>query len=181
MMERRFELIPFPDASMPKIKITGRVLREGSVLTIQFTLSGTVADILFPNLNPHPGRRDGLWLATCFEFFLAFPGRPQYWEFNLSPSGNWNIYRMDAYRQVSFQEEALIQDLHLVTQRGQDCYQLETVVDLSPILAAKEEITIGVASVIQNLDGHETYWALSHPSPQADFHQRESFTLALEG
>jgi hypothetical protein len=40
---------------------------------------------------------------------------------------------------------------------------------------------MGISSVIQTLDGYETYWALVHPSQQADFHQREGFILALEG
>jgi hypothetical protein len=35
--------------------------------------------------------------------------------------------------------------------------------------------------VIQTQDRHETYWALVHPQPQADFHLRDSFILELEG
>lgn len=181
MIEHSFELIPFPDPGIPDIKITGSVLQKGSVLTVQYAMSGTIEDILFPRLNPQPGRKDGLWLATCFEFFLAFPDQPQYWEFNLSPSGDWNAYRMDAYRQISFQEEELIQSLHLEIKKSVDCYHLETVVDLHPLLKAENTLLLGVASIIQTLDGHETYWALTHSSPRADFHHRESFILALEG
>jgi len=181
MMEHSFELIPLPDPGIPKIKITGSLVREGNVLTIRYTLSGTIEEVRFPHLIPQPGRRNDLWQTTCFEFFLAFPDQPQYWEFNLSPSGDWNAYRMDAYRQISFQEEELIHGLHLDIRRNVDCYHLETVVDISPILVAEKQLLMGISCVIQTLDGHETYWALIHPSSQADFHQRESFILALEG
>ncbi len=180
-MEHSFALIPFPGPGIPKIKITGSVVREENILTIQYALSGTVEDILFPALNPQPGRKTDLWRKTCFEFFLALPDQPQYWEFNLSPSGDWNVYRMDAYRQISFQEEELIHSLRLDIRRNADCYRLETAVDISPMLIAEKQLLVGIASVIQARDGHETYWALIHPGSQADFHQRESFILALEG
>jgi hypothetical protein len=181
MMEHSFELIPFPDPGIPKIKITGSTAREGNILRIRYALSGTMEEILFPTLNPQPGRKDGLWQRTCFEFFLAFPDQPRYWEFNLSPSGDWNIYRMDAYRQVSFQQEDLIRSLRLDSRRSVDCYHLETLVNIGPILIPEKPLLMGISSVIQTLDGHETYWSLIHPGSQADFHQRESFILALEG
>jgi hypothetical protein len=181
MIEHSFALIPFPDPGIPKIKITGSVVREGNVLTIHYALSGTIEEIQFPHLTPQPGRKNGLWQTTCFEFFLAFPVQPQYWEFNLSPSGDWNIYRMDAYRQISLQEEELIHGLRLDIRRNVDSYRVETMVDISPILIAEKQLLMGISSVIRTLDGHETYWALIHPSSQADFHQRESFILALEG
>ena len=139
MMENSFALIPFPDPGIPKIKITGSVVREGNVLTIQYTLSGTIEGILFPHLNPQPGRKDGLWQTTCFEFFLALPDQPPYWEFNLSPSGDWNVYRMELYRQVTLQEEQRIPRLQLDIRRNMDCYDLGTVVDIGPILAAEKK------------------------------------------
>jgi hypothetical protein len=180
-MEYSFELIPFPDPGIPKNKITGGVVREGNILTVRYALSGEIEEILFPHFNQQPGRKNELWRKTCFEFFLAFPDQPQYWEFNLSPSGDWNAYRMDAYRQISIQEEELIRGLRLDIRRKVDCYHLEAVVDISPILIAEKQLLMGISSVIQTLDGHETYWALNHPSSQADFHHRESFILALEG
>jgi hypothetical protein len=179
MTEQSFKLIPFPDPQIPNIKITGGVTRKGNAVTIRYSLSGRVEDVLFPALNPQRGRRKNLWLATCFEFFLAFPDEPQYWEFNLSPSGDWNVYSMDAYRQISFQEEESIYSLSLVTRKDVDCYHLGTTVDLTPIVEGQRPVLIGISSVIQTLDGHETYWALVHPSPQADFHHRDSFILTI--
>jgi hypothetical protein len=88
---------------------------------------------------------------------------------------------MDAYRQISLQEEEVIRGLRMDIRRHVDCYHLESVVDISPIVTAEKQLLMGISSVIQTPDGHETYWALNHPSSQADFHQRESFILALEG
>jgi hypothetical protein len=178
-MSLSFELVPLPDSKIPEIKITGSVAREGNELTVKYSLSGKIDDILFPALNLRPGRKRALWLATCFEFFLAFPGQPQYWEFNLSPSGDWNAFRMDSYRQVGFREEELIQSPRLDIRNGTNCFQLQAVTDLTPILGQEELIQVGITSVIKGCDGHETYWALTHLASQADFHLRESFSLQL--
>ena len=180
MMEQLFELVPFPDPGIPILRITGSAVRSGNLLTVLYSLSGTVNSVLFPSLNPQPGRKNELWMATCFEFFLARPDRPQYWEFNLSPSGDWNVYRLDAYRRKRSPEEKLVRDLRLEIQNRPGCFRLQTVVELSRILGSEKQLVMGVACIIQTLDGHETYWALTHPSPQADFHRRESFILALE-
>jgi len=97
----------------------------------------------------------------------------------MSPSGDWNIYHMDAYRRVGFRQETLFQELHFSMQRERNSILVDTSVNLDPIIPAEQTCLLGIASVIQTIDGHETYWALAHPGPQADFHLRESFMLQL--
>jgi hypothetical protein len=118
---------------------------------------------------------------TCFEFFLAVKESPQYWEFNMSPSGDWNAYHMDAYRRIGFREEILIQQLPFQIQKDANNFLLRAEIDLSPILHPEQALDIGITAIIQTLDGNETYWALVHPAPQADFHLRESFIIGLAG
>ncbi len=60
-------------------------------------------------------------------------------------------------------------------------FTLDAAIDLTPILHADQILEVGVTAVIQTKDSNETYWALAHPSPQADFHLRESFILTLAG
>jgi len=120
-----------------------------------------------------------LWTATCFEFFLGIADHAQYWEFNMSCSGDWNVYSMDAYRRIGFREETAIQRLQLEVQDKTDCLLVDAIVDLNPVIQKEDLIQAGISSVIQTRDRIETYWALAHPSPQADFHLRESFTLQL--
>ena len=43
-------------------------------------------------------RRDGLWEHTCFEAFIGCVDDAGYYEFNLSPSKDWQCYRFEAYR-----------------------------------------------------------------------------------
>ena len=181
-MEQTFELVPFPDPKTPEIKVTGKISREENILTVSYLVSGEVGDIFIPKAISRPERGQELWLTTCFEFFLAIPGQAEYSEFNLSPSGEWNAFYMNAYRRVGFREENRISELELAFFLGESGnYHLNAVVDLDPIFNTETRLQAGITTIVQTLDGHETYWALTHPRTQADFHLRDSFTLVLAG
>lgn len=140
-------------------------------------MAGNLGAVALPSLNTNPARKDELWRTTCFEFFLAIKNTSQYWEFNISPSGDWNVYVMDAYRQVGMREETRIKRFPFEVQKEADGLSLEMAINLDPIIAREKPIEVGVASVIQTKNGKETYWALLHPRSEADFHARESFVL----
>ena len=179
MTELPFLLIPFLDASVPDITIKGKILRQNNLLAIHYALTGKIEDIFLPTPSVIPTRKEELWKTTCFEFFLAVKDFTQYWEFNLSPSGDWNIYCMDKYRRIGFREETLIQRLQFETQNEMNRFLLNAVVDLNSMIQVEQLFEVGVTAVIQTKMGSETYWALTHPAPEPDFHQRESFVLAL--
>jgi hypothetical protein len=179
MTENHFSLIPFPDPEIPDIQISGRASRENNLLYVACSLTGGHDKINIPQVALQPMRRDELWKESCFEFFLAIREQLQYWEFNMSPSGHWNIYHMDEYRRVGFREETAYQRLQFSVRREAGCVSVNAMIDLSPIVDAPEPIQLGIASIIQARDGHQTYWALAHPGPQADFHLRDSFSIQM--
>ena len=173
----RFSLMPFPAQDIPDITIGGKVNRQKNILSIHYSVTGKIGKIFLPSPIAHPARKDGLWRTTCFEFFLAVKDSPQYWEFNMSPSGDWNAYVMDGYRQVNMRRETRIQQLQFKVQKDVECFLLEASIGLNPIFTEDTSIEAGIASVIQADDGRESYWALIHPRPKADFHLRHSFIL----
>jgi hypothetical protein len=181
MIKQRFRLIPFPAPDLPAVSLHGAFWLDHQFLTLQYRLSGDLESVLLPPISPNPKRKEELWKATCFEFFLAIKDQPGYWEFNLSPSGDWNVYRMDAYRRIGFREEPTISQLPFEFSKGSDEYCLDVSVDLGPIAGPGDELDIAVTAIIQTKDGNETYWALAHPAHQADFHAREGFILRLVG
>ncbi len=95
----------------------------------------------------------------------------------MSPSGDWNVYVMDAYRQVGMREETLIKWFPFEVQKEAKSLSLELAINLDLIIERKMPIQVGIATVIQRLNGQVTYWALVHPRPEADFHVREGFVL----
>jgi hypothetical protein len=181
MTEQSFSLIPFPAHNIPNIAITGEISLQNNLLALHFSMSGKVEDIFLPPPSPIPSRKDELWKSTCFEFFMAIKDQPEYWEFNMSPSDDWNVYHMDAYRRIGFREETSIQHLEFEAFNNADMFALNVTIDLKPIFQDSKPLEIGITAIVQTKDGNQSYWALTHPASDPDFHLRESFILALEG
>src|SRR5215207_11462987 len=134
MTRQAFRLVPFPAPTLPAIEITGNVSFQSNFLSLDYLLSGDIAHILLPPVSRASSRKDELWTATCFEFFLAIKAQPGYWEFNMSPSGDWNVYRMDAYRRIGFREETAISQLPFGFKKESGRHLLDVSVDLSSLI-----------------------------------------------
>jgi hypothetical protein len=167
---RRLPLISYPDGQ-PGVPEAVEVAleRRGDKLWLRFEIQGEPDGVVWP-AKAEPARTDELWKHTCFEAFVL--GEAGYGEFNLSPSGQWAVYRFDAYREGMrpAPEEAVVLGL----EAWSDGAALEALIDLPP--GAR---SLGLSAVIESPDGARTYWALGHPSDRPDFHHPDSFRLDL--
>ncbi len=172
-----FSLILFPASDRPPdIEITGKIARCHNSLAIHYDLHGDLAEVVIPSQTERAIRKDNLWKSTCFEFFIGVKDSKQYWEFNLSPSGHWNVYRFDAYRQ-GMQEEMAFLELPFNIQKQSDSLLLSLDLDLNRITQGDRVFEVAISTVVRLIDDRIFYWALVHPGGQADFHLRDSFTL----
>lgn len=132
--------------------------------------------VKWPSESPNPSRKDELWKTTCFEFFVSESNSMKYWEVNLSPSADWNVYHFYGYRE-GMREEARVSSIGI---RATD-KTLEAIVPLEAFeIDCRATLELGVTAITENiLDGEQIYWALIHTSNQADFHQRDSFILKI--
>jgi hypothetical protein len=179
MSSRTFSLKPFPAAGpLPSTTITGEIARSSNKLVIGYALQGDPKAIVIPHPAKAPTRKDGLWKDTCLELFVTAKGSDRYWEFNLSPTAHWNVYRFDAYRQGRHQEEAF-SSLPFRVWNGPDALRFALELDLDPILPPGQAVDIAVSAVLRRQNGDLTYWALSHHGPQPDFHRRDGFLIEL--
>ena len=186
---KTFSLIPFERLPEPtKLSITGSLTRTGDLLSITYILTGALAQVQLPSLNVSSERTNYLWEKTCLEFFLTanHPKQNQdpYWEFNLSPTGNWNVFALESYRQ-GLKEETAFTALPFTLQKNKtrqkptEGLQLDISMDLGTLLPASSSWTLGISAIILLTDGTETFWALSHPTPTADFHSYGSFAMTV--
>jgi hypothetical protein len=179
MNNQSFLLQPFPGTGqLLNIKIAGKIARNANKLAIEYNLVGDSAEITIAPPSATPSRKHQLWEDTCFEFFLGMQNSPRYWEFNLSPAGDWNIYRFDDYRQ-GMEEETAFSTLPLIVQQQGDSLQLNLDFDLDKIIPKEQALEVAITTVIKRRDGEVTYWALTHQGAEADFHRRDSFILEL--
>jgi hypothetical protein len=179
MNPRKFSLRPFsPLGPHPYVTISASFSRRAHELAIRYELTGQLEKLVMPAPADLPSRRHGLWEETCFEFFLGVKDSPRYWEFNLSPAGPWNVYRFAGYRQGMVEETAFASLPFIVRQRP-DSLRLDLELEIERIVGADQPLEIGMAAVIKLAGGGLTYWALTHPGPQADFHRRDGFLAEL--
>jgi hypothetical protein len=185
MSDQIFSLQPFPQTPPTDLEIIGTVARRANVLTISYSLLGDLADVAISSSDLQgvaspatPSRQSQLWEATCFEFFLGTKNDKQYWEFNLSPAGHWNVYCFDDYRQ-GMKEETAFPTLPFSVQTEPDALSVALKLNLGAIFAATQGLEMAIAAVVKHSNGDSSYWALKHPGKEPDFHLRESFTLKL--
>ena len=163
---------------LPDLVITGEISRRGQRLLLRYALQDPLDTVLIAPPAEPPCRLDELWQATCFELFLACPGQEPYWEFNLSPAGHWNVYRLEGYRRGLAAEPAYSQ-LALQVLRDPGELRLLLEVDLPPGLGADQPLEAAITAVIQQRSGLVSYWSLAHGGSEPDFHRRDGFQLRL--
>ena len=123
-------------------------------------------------------RKYDLWEETCFEFFVGIKNYPDYWEFNLSSAGHWNVFHLENYRQ-GLQEEMAVTSLPFSVEQKSDALLVTLEIDLNKFMPTEQSLEVGITTVIKSKDGNLSYWALTHCGEEADFHRRESFVVEL--
>jgi hypothetical protein len=59
-------------------------------------------------------------------------------------------------------------------------YVLQASVELDQVLFSRDSpLRFGLAAVIEEIGGHQSYWALAHPPGKADFHHSDCFMLEV--
>jgi hypothetical protein len=174
-----FKLHPFSiDPTSREIELAGKVDLQDRLLSIEYHLQGDLETVVIPSAHPIPSRKSQLWETTCFEFFIGIPGNANYWEFNLSPAGDWNVFALDDYRQ-GLQNELAFTSLPLSIDRSATSLVVKSSIDLCKILPASRELELSVTTVIESSEHEMSYWALTHTGTVADFHRRDSFVLKI--
>lgn len=154
--------------------------RRGHTLDFQFTVAD--ADLLkWPGpVEDSATRRDELWKTTVFELFLTTQASAKYFEVNLSPGGDWNIYSFEDYRSgmarvAAITHSPLKRASHSSATDGQVSGSLDGSLDLS-LFPLVGPVVFGATAVLEYQDGRKEYWALAHAGEKPDFHLRASFT-----
>ena len=173
-----FRLIPFASDALPTIEIVGNIDRADNILSIEYQLLGDLDSVAIASPAVAPSRKFALWEATCFEFFVGVLGDRNYWEFNLSPSRDWNVFHLDDYRQ-GLRNETAFTSLLFDVDRSANSLTLKLGFDLSQIISIDRQLEVSVTTVIKSTQDEISYWALTHCDEEADFHSRDSFVIKI--
>jgi len=177
------ELRPHPQSPLDAIRRFDVEVRQGSwprELRVRYRIEGDMKRLRLPPPDSGFARRtDGLWQHTCFEAFLRPDSSESYHEFNFSPSGDWAAWRFDA-RRTGRSLPTMPAPPSRFMRHSLHCEMtVDIPVEALPELAGAAAVNLGIAAVIESLDGELSYWALSHRGMKPDFHDPASFELQV--
>ena len=180
MGERLLPLIPFEAAGEPAPIVRAGIERTATRLSLRWVLGDAVTTIRMPARAAMPQRADDLWKHTCFEAFVAPRRSEAYWEINVSPSGDWNVYRFDGYRRGMRPEPRVTAATSELERASCGTVTLRAALDVSSVPElAHGELDASLAAVLEAEDGALSHWSIVHAPDRPDFHRRDSFVVAL--
>ena len=161
-----------PSALLKFIKVG---ISRADELRLDYHVVGDIDALTIPSVQP-PQRRDELWRHTCAEIFIAESGVQKYVEYNFSPSSQWAAYEFTGYRQGM---KALVCEPPVIgVSRTGNEWLVHAEFPL-PEQFRSPALQVGLAMVIEDGQGHCSYWALRHGGDRPDFHLRETWSLHL--
>jgi len=153
---------------------------EPRSLSLTYRLKGDNTGIRVP--PPRTRRRaDHLWEHSCFEAFVGEVGKPEYYEFNFSPSREWAAYGLRNYRDGGpIDDDGL--EPKITVRRKAETLEIDAIICMDRLLKISQEasLRLGLSAVIEDTDGGLSYWALKHPPGKPDFHHPDGFILEIQ-
>jgi hypothetical protein len=145
-------------------------------LMLSYTVTGNMNNMRLPPVMD-ASRSDNLWQHTCFEAFVRASSGAAYYEFNFSPSTQWAAYRFTGYRS-GMSMPAEIGVLPIEVRSNSDCFVLQARLELEGLsgLPRNTPWHLGLSAVLEDTNGSKSYWALTHPRGNPDFHHADCFT-----
>jgi len=149
-------------------------------LSLTYLLKGDNARIRVPPPRT-PCRTARLWEHSCFEAFVGELGKPEYYEFNFSPSREWAAYCFYDYRDGGpIDDDGL--EPKIAVRREAETLEIDAVMRLDRLLTIAQgaSLRIGLSAVIEDSDSRLSYWALKHPPGKPDFHHPDGLILEIQ-
>jgi hypothetical protein len=175
------ELKPHPTSSCEAVDRLVAVV-EASVppdgLQFRYQIHGDVDRLQLP--APGAARRcEGLWQHSCFEAFVRADAGDSYYEFNFAPSTEWAAYRFGGRRADRSAPE--LQEPAIVFRRQAGGCELSATIRIAELadVAGTTGLEIGLAAVMEAVDGTLSYWSLAHRGDQPDFHDPTTFLMRV--
>ena len=157
-------------------KISGKIHKKKNLLSLKITLMGDLGKIIWPSQRSFPQRIDELWKKTCFEIFFAGSKSSRYFEYNMSPQGDWNIFCFDKYRENKIEPSFVPTPSIFPIEKNETKHIYSIRVPLFEDLLFYNRI--GVSVVVQTTQGFH-FWSLKHLREVPDFHDPKSFSIRL--
>ena len=109
---------------------------------------------------------EDLWKKTCFECFFFDTNSDKYFEVNVSPDGQYDLFSFEKYRQKS-STPAPIEISELIIEKDQDFVSVS--LQIKHKLNTKHSL---FPTVILDTPSEQLFFALKHQDSKPNFHKR---------
>ncbi len=170
-----------PPQAAPEVNPVAALCLTPTHLRLTFTLFGALNALRLPPAKA-ARRAHGLWMASCFEMFLA-PRQcgGAYLEINVTPDHRWNIYLFRHYRS-GMRQASLNAPPIIHTSRNGHSLRLTFTLALAqtPTLARllrRRDLALNLCAILADCRGELHYYTLDNTQAPADFHDQKRFAL----
>ena len=162
------------EANPLKVEATLEVLQQKIKLNFQ-VIGNRKAYVINSKLENEEKieRKDELWKSTCFELFIANSPSEEYYEINISPFGEWNIYHLNAYK-VGFKEFREVSKPIIKMTKENYKYRLSFEIEFNQRIFNNEGLSFNLATIILDKNNLRHFYSIC-PRKTADFHNRISW------
>ncbi len=172
------DLQPFAPTSLIQT-LSCKVQQDQKRLLLDYQLEADLASLNWPLTTVQPTRRMALWEHSCFECFVGDAKDTGYTEVNFSPNGDWNCFGFTHYRRGMHEVEHSILASSAVSMENQHRVRVSLTLDLNHWRPDISALTLGLAAILKDHQGHRHYYALQHVDGKLDFHHRDSHCLTI--
>ena len=153
-----------------KVKITIR----HNQLMLDYQILGDLSHYHFPQKTKQE-RADELWKETTFELFIAPLNSDEYWEINISPSTQWNMYHFTSYKE-GMKASNIISLPSIKTYEYQNEYRL-SFKSIIPKEYFDRVFSINLCVILLDQKGERHFYSIERRKRLPDFHDRDTFFL----
>ncbi|WP_127715941.1 hypothetical protein [Halobacteriovorax sp. HLS] len=174
MINKKFQLKPYKESDL-QVHLQAEFLLKDKIIELRFELRDPHCKVNLEQLNVAK-RVIGLWEKTCFEFFILNTKSKDYYEFNFSPSSDWNCFYFSK-KGDPLNEYTQIESIETEALKTNESYQLTVKLHADSFhneFLKPEFMKIALTSVLKSNE-ELSYWAISHQDLRPNFHHFDSF------
>ena len=146
-------------------------------LTLEYQILGDLSHYHFPKQTKQE-RANELWLDTTFELFIAPTNSDEYWEINISPSTQWNVYHFTSYKE-GMKESNIISQPTIKTDEYHNEYRL-TFESSVPKEYFDQASHINLCVILLDQKGVRHFYSIKRREGSPNFHDRDYFMTLKE-
>ena len=171
-MTHHFFTLKNHDATDSQTTVQTMIELHHKQLKVTYQISGDLSHYHFPKPTKQH-RADKLWLDTTFELFLAPEHSSAYWEVNISPSTQWNLYHFADYRE-GMKESNIFSAPDIKKERRHHEYVL-SFESIIPKELVDQALLINLCVILLDRTGTQHFFSIKRREGSPDFHDRAYF------